>query len=218
VVGRWDETIEILDAEIARIEAGEPHYLELQHRQSRARIKLGRGDPEGALADAERAVEVGRSARDPQALLPTLAERSRILFRMGRTEEAVASIQEVLDSTDPQPAMDWAWWIVPAAIVLSDLGRADELLALGGSELPSRWIRAARLWAGGDLAGAADLFEEIGSKPDEAYARMKETERLLAAGQRAAAEPLLSRALELYRDMGATAFVRDAERLLAAPA
>jgi class 3 adenylate cyclase len=218
LVGRWDESLEILDAEIARMEADAPHYLEVQHRQSRARIRVGRGDPDGALADADRGVEVGRSAGDPQALLPTLAERARVLFVLGHLEKAVASIDEILGSIDPQPVMDWSWWIVPAAFILTEAGRAEEILALGGEDLPSRWIQAARLWASGDRAAAADRFEEIGSAPDEAYARVKEAERLIAAGRRAEAEPFLSRALELYRGMGATAFIREAEQLLAPPA
>jgi class 3 adenylate cyclase/tetratricopeptide (TPR) repeat protein len=218
LVGRWDESLEILDAEIARMEAGAPHYIEVQHRQTRARIRLGRGDPEGALADAERGVEVGRSAGDPQALLPTLAERGRVLFHMGRTEEAVGSVEEILGSVDPEPSMDWAWWIVPAAIVMSAVGRAEEILALGGQELPSRWIHAARLWAAGEVADAADLFHEIGSAGDEAHARVVEAQRLAGTGRRAEAEPFLSRALELYRGMGATAFIREAELLLAPPA
>lgn len=218
MVGRWDESLEILDAEIARMEAGEPHYLELQHRATRAKIRLGRGDPQGALADADRGVEVGRSARDPQALLPTLAERGRVLFQLGRTEEAVASIQEILDSMDPEPAMDWGWWIVAATIVFSHVGRADEIMDLGGQDLPSRWIQAARLWASGDLGGAAELFEEIGSAGDQAYACLEQAARLVAAGRPAEAEPFLSRALELYRTMGASAFIREAEQLLAPPA
>jgi tetratricopeptide (TPR) repeat protein len=218
LVGRWDESLAIVDAEIARMEAGAPHYLEAQHRPTRARIRQGRGDPGGALEDAERGVEAGRSAGDPQALLPTLAERARVLFLMGHTEEAVGTIEEILPSVDPVPIMDRAWWIVPAAIVLSEVGRGQEILALGGESLPSRWVQAVRLWAVGDLAGAADRFEKIGSAPDEAYARVREAERLVATGHRAEAEPFLSRALELYRAMGATAFIRDAERLLAPPA
>jgi class 3 adenylate cyclase/tetratricopeptide (TPR) repeat protein len=218
LVGRWDEALQIVDAELARMEAGAPHYLEVQHRQTRARIRLGRGDPDGALADADRGVEVGRNAQDAQALLPTLAERGRILFQIGRHEEAAASIDEILAMVDPEPVMDWAWWIVPAAVVLSGIGRAEEILALGGANLPSPWVMAARRWSAGDLSGAADLFDEIGSAGDEATARAKEAERLIAAGRRPEAEPFLSRALDLYRGMGATAFMRDAERLLAAPA
>ncbi|MDQ4107350.1 MAG: hypothetical protein M3138_00900, partial [Actinomycetota bacterium] len=218
LVGRWDESLQIVDAELARMEAGAPHYLEVQHRQIRARIRLGRDDPEGALADADRGVEVGRSAQDAQALLPNLAERGRILFLIGRQEEAADSIDEILATVDREPVMDWAWWIVPAAVVLSGVGRAEEILAIGGEELPSRWVHAARRWAAGDLAGAADVFEEISSAPDEAYARTKEAERLISSGHRTAAEPFLSRALELYRGMGTTSFIREAERLLAPPA
>ena len=218
LLGRWDESLEILDAEIARMEAGAPHYQELQLRQTRARIRLGRGDRPGALADIERGVELGRNARDPQALMPNLAERGRILLHVGRTEEGAASIQEILDSVNREAGLQWAWWIVPAAIVLSRVGRADEILALGGQELPCRWIEAARLWASGDLAGAADRFEEIGSAADEAFARAEEAERLISQGRRAEAEPFLSRALELNRGMGATAFIREAETLLAPPA
>jgi hypothetical protein len=58
----------------------------------------------------------------------------------------------------------------------------------------------------------------MGVRPDEAYARVREAERLIAAGRRAEAEPFLSRALELYRGMGASAFIREAEQLLAPPA
>ena len=50
----------------------------------------------GALGDAERALQVGRNARDPQALLPALAERGRVLLFAGRTQEAVTSIEEIL--------------------------------------------------------------------------------------------------------------------------
>lgn len=217
-VGRWDESLALSDAELARMEAGAPHYLEVQHRSTRARIRHGRGDTEGALRDIERGVEVGRGARDPQALFPSLAERGRIQLWLGRTDEAVASIEEILRATDPEPSMDRSWWIAAAAIVFGEVGRGDEILALGGEHLPSRWIRAARSWAAGDAGGAADVFAEIGSAPDEAYARLKQAERLLEAGSRNEAEPFLDRALELFRGMGATAFVQQAERLLAPPA
>jgi hypothetical protein len=215
LLGRWDESLAIVDAELARMEAGAPHYLEVQHRQTRARIRVGRGDATGALSDAERGVEVGRSAGDPQALLPTLAERGRVLMLIGRIDEAVGSIQEILESIDPTPAMDWAWWIVPATTVLAEVGREKEILALGGAELPSRWVQAARHWAAGDVARAADLFAEIGSAPDEAYARMRLAERLSAEGRDPETDRNLARAVDLYREMGASPYLREAEGLLA---
>ena len=216
-LGRWDESLAIIDAELTRMESA-PHYLEVQHRQMRARIRTGRGDAAGAVEDAERGVEAGRAAGDPQALLPTLAERGRAYLLIGDLDRAVASIDEILRMTDPLPTMSRAWWIVQAAMVLTDAGRGEEILALGGADLPSRWIAAAQAWASGDLVDAADRFAEIGSIPDEAYARQREAERLIVAGRRDEAEPHLSRALELYRGMGATAFILRAEQLLAPPA
>jgi thioredoxin-like negative regulator of GroEL len=79
-------------------------------------------------------------------------------------------------------------------------------------------VRAARLWASDDLPGAADLLREMGAAPDEARARMQLADQLIAAGRRPEAEPALSRALELLRMMGATAWIGEAERLLAQPA
>jgi hypothetical protein len=44
---------------------------------------------------------------------------------------------------------------------------------------------------------------------------MRLADHLIAAGRRPEAEPALSRALELCRMMGATAWISEAERLLA---
>jgi hypothetical protein len=79
-------------------------------------------------------------------------------------------------------------------------------------------MRTIPLWAMGDLPGAADRLQEVGSATDEAYARFREAERLVTAGRRAEAEPFLSRAVVLYRAMGAIASIREAELLLAPPA
>jgi class 3 adenylate cyclase/tetratricopeptide (TPR) repeat protein len=218
LAGGWDEALEIHDAEIARIEAGAPHYLETQHRQSRSRIRLGRGDVAGALEDTERAVQAGREAKDPQALLPCLAERARTLFVAGRQGEAEKLVEEIIELNGAEPSLDWAWWIMASSIVLSAGGRGEEVLALGGEDLPCAWVGAARRWASGDVAGAADRLREMGAGADEAYARLVEADRLVAGGRRAEAEPQLARALGLFRRMGATPLIRDAERLLAAPA
>jgi class 3 adenylate cyclase/tetratricopeptide (TPR) repeat protein len=212
--GRWDESLAILDPEIARMEAA-PHYLETQNRWTRARIRGGRGDVAGAFVDIDRAVELGRRAKDPQALYPCIAGRARLLVLDGRPDEAAAEIDEILRSIGPEPEIGWSYWIVEAAMALREVGRAEELLALGGEDVGSEWIPAARRLAGNDFAGAADIFERIGSVADEAFARTKEAEELIDAGRRDEAQPPLARALQLFRAMGAAAFLRDAERLLA---
>ena len=126
-------------------------------------------------------------------------------------------IDEIL-ATPEGPSLDRGWWIVHASLVLTARGRSDEVLAVAPPDLPTRWVDAARAWAQGDVAGAADTFARIGSAPDEAYAHLTAAERLLDEGRRHDAEPHLARALELYRAMGAATFLRRAEGLLATPA
>jgi class 3 adenylate cyclase/tetratricopeptide (TPR) repeat protein len=215
LTGGWDESIAIHDAEIARMEAGAHHYIETQHLHSRSRIRLGRGDLQGALDDTTRAVAAGREARDPQALLPCLAEHARTLFFSGRAVEAEGFVDEIVAISGGEPSLDWAWWILPATIVLTDAGRPHDILALGGEELPSGWVRASRAWASGDLVEAADELQRMGAGPDEGYSRLREAERLVAAGRRDEAQPSLDRALELFRGIGATPMILEAERLLA---
>ena len=122
-------------------------------------------------ADAERAVDAGREAGDPQALLPCLAERAQRLLAAGRGEEAEADVSEILDPNASRTV---------AGLVLVDRPRGIVVLTQQGRGTTSwRWearisrrtgCSAARLWASDDLAGAADLFQEMGAAPDEAYA------------------------------------------------
>ncbi|HEX5937684.1 MAG TPA: adenylate/guanylate cyclase domain-containing protein [Actinomycetota bacterium] len=215
-VGRWDEALEILDPEIVRIERA-PHYMEGQHRLIRARVREGRGDGAGAMVDADRAVDVGRTAGDPQALLPAMSERARVLLLLGRTDEAAAATDEILRFVDSTESLEDVWWVVQTTLVLSATGRADEALRRLSAR-GSRWASAARAWAAGELAAAADHFHEIGVVPDEAYALLRLAEQLIDEGRRAEADPYLARARELYSTMGATPYVARAEQLLATSA
>jgi hypothetical protein len=53
---------------------------------------------------------------------------------------------------------------------------------------------------------------------DEAEARLRAAEQLLAEGRRAAADEQLRLAIAFWRSVGATLFIREAEQLLAATA
>jgi thioredoxin-like negative regulator of GroEL len=102
--------------------------------------------------------------------------------------------------------------------VLTALGRGDDLLSATEAAPRTRWIEAARLYASGEFAGAAELYGQIGSAVDEADARLRAAEQLAEAGRREEAEAQLERALTFYRSVGATRYVREGEDLLAASA
>jgi tetratricopeptide (TPR) repeat protein len=83
---------------------------------------------------------------------------------------------------------------------------------------PTRWFQAAAAMAAGRFAEAADRFAEIGSLPDEAFARLRAAERLLAVGARTEGGAQLQRALAFFRQVGAGGYLSRAEALVAASA
>src|SRR5207302_6916850 len=94
-LGYWDEAGRAADAFITEC-ASSPHYLETLAREVRAKIRIGRGDLEGALDDSTRSLKLGRQIKDPQSLLPCLLQCSRCYALLGRIDEAHAFAAEAI--------------------------------------------------------------------------------------------------------------------------
>ena len=77
---------------------------------------------------------------------------------------------------------------------------------------------AAIAMGAGDLQDATAIYGEVGHRPAEAYARLRAAELLVGEGRRAEADAVLGQALAFWRSVGATAYVREGEALLAASA
>jgi class 3 adenylate cyclase/tetratricopeptide (TPR) repeat protein len=216
--GRWDEAVAGADDFIREVEAGASHYMETYCRYLRGAIRLARGDRTAALADAARASEVARRGKDPQVLHPALAFEARARAACGDRDGANAIADELLEVwaetgvRAQSEAVDGAW-------AFAALGRADELHeALDRARLQTPWHEAGRLVARGDLASAAEVYAQIGTVPDEAYARLRAAASLVAEGRRADADKQLRMALPVFAGLGATALTAEAESLLAASA
>jgi class 3 adenylate cyclase/tetratricopeptide (TPR) repeat protein len=207
--GRWDEAASKAAEFIAEVEEGSPHYQEGECRIARGKIRLARGEVEGALEDARRGADFARAAGDHQLLQPTLSLSAWVHALVGETAEASALTNEVLELGPfvSVYAADLAW-------AMRELGRGGEFLERALPELPegkepTLWRVAARAVASGELERAAEVFAEIGSAPDEAYAR------LVAAEERGTVGAELERALLFFRDVRATAYLQRGEALLA---
>jgi tetratricopeptide (TPR) repeat protein len=112
-----------------------------------------------------------------------------------------------------------SFWSPALAAVLTALGRSRDLEAVvENAAMPTRWLVGARAYAAAAFEEAADVYAEIGSLPDEAYARVRAAEALADAGRRAEADAQLQQALAFYRSVGAMAYIREAESLFAASA
>jgi DNA-binding SARP family transcriptional activator len=206
--GRWDQAIRIADLVAPDGEEGAQHYMECLCRLWRGRIRLARGQLAGAREDASRALALARESGDRLNLDPALAFQARVLLATDQAAEAGKLLDELLATLGggllkPELGVD-------LAIGLVELGRPVE--ALDGA-LPSRWLDAARAFAGGDPGRAARIYAEIGSRPDEATARLASARRLLPT-RPAEGRVELERAIAFFREAGATASLERAKELL----
>jgi class 3 adenylate cyclase/tetratricopeptide (TPR) repeat protein len=214
LTGRWAEAERLADAFLAET-AGSRHYLEVPARSIRAKMRLARSDLEEANADSARALKLAREAKDPQALLPTLAVRALVLLAQGRANEAAALVDELHGGSallQELALVEYAWCAV--ALDRREQFRADAARI----RLPSQWVDAATAIVDGDPGRAADVLAEMGARGEEARARLRAAEQLVADGRRAEADAQLQQALAFFREQGATAYARQAESLLAASA
>jgi DNA-binding SARP family transcriptional activator/class 3 adenylate cyclase len=218
--GRWDAALGDAEQIIAESKAGPAHPMENTCRLVRVWIRLASGELVGALEDATTSLEFAKETKDPQEQLPALASLAHTLLMAGRVEQAHARAGELLVVLTERGALptnpDWSGRL---AVVLHALGQGVELVNLvERSTAPTAWLQAAAAIATGDFEHAADLYTEIGSLPDEAFARLQAAKHLLANGRRGEGSAQLQRALAFYRQVRADTYLREAEALLAASA
>ena len=204
--GAWDEALALAEAEVVR----DPHYMQQVARSIRAYIRLGRGDLAGAVEDVEYALRDARAIRDPQALLPALVLAAEVASAKGDVSEARRLLGEL-----GQPERAAGTWVVSAALLYRELDRAPTWLLEDARSPTTPWRAAARAVVRGELHSAADILHETGARTLEAAVRLRAAEQELAGGCRAEAEAQLERALAFYREVGASAYLRRAEALLA---
>jgi len=216
IQGRWGEALEESIRFIDAAEAGSPHYMDSVCRIVRGAISLARGDTESALVDARRATELTRAVKDPQAVYPAIAFEARVELAAGNPKAANSLADELLAMWGDRGA---GFELVDSAWALAGLGRADELMAaVQRARAQTLWHEAARRIASGDAVGASEVYAEIGSVPDEAYARLRAADGFVRSGRRADGEAQLRLAMPVFAQLGASAWQAEAESLLAASA
>ena len=213
-LGNWHDFLPLADDYIRRCEAGEAGhtYMEGGIRGRRAKARLARGDVEGAVADVRKALERAREVKDPQQLFPSLARAARVLAEVGRIDAAAAFGEEVLASVQLASAHE----LVDLAFAAEAIGCIDALKSfVERKQVATKWNDVLAALLARDYAIAADRLHDIGDLYEEAAARLRAAERLIAEGRRAEADPQLERALSFFRSVGATRYVREGESLLA---
>ena len=216
--GRWDEAVEEADDVMAQSQQAGRHYMEVACRYARGEIRLARGDTSGALEDSAAYLELAEGIEDPQVLFPGHANAARMFVAAGRLPDARTHVDTLLADVAAEGIRDLAHeWVVDLAVAMTALGRSAEFVERAHTlATPTKWLDAAVLVAKGDDAAAAETLDEIGALPLAAEARLRAALALVEAGRRREAEELLGAALNFFRAVNATRYVREAETLLQA--
>jgi len=204
--GEWDDSFARAEKIIANLEQGVGIYSAGTSYGYRGLIRLARDDAEGANADAERALEQARQAGEPQALNPDLANAACIFTSVGNRERADETVTEALASMRPLRHLGFAAMeshsLAWAALTLGREAEVVELLER--DPLGSVWQRAALAVAARDFHAAAEIMAGGGFEPDPAFFRLQ-----------SGTEEDVRRALDFYRGVGATRYIREAQEQLA---
>jgi tetratricopeptide (TPR) repeat protein len=207
LAGAWDEALTLSE----RVIVGEAHYMQQVGFSVRADIRMARGDRRGAAEDVALVLQHARAIRDPQVLDPALVQAAHVAHRNGEGAAAHALIDEL-----GSPERAAGTWVVAAALLHHDLGREMGALVGRRDVAGTPWSQAALAVANGDLLGAADILKGTGARTLEAAARLRAAQAYASGGRRTEAAEQFALALAFYREVGASAYVLEAEALLAA--
>jgi DNA-binding SARP family transcriptional activator/tetratricopeptide (TPR) repeat protein len=203
--GEWDELLRRLDEfpEERTVMGGIPRSVSVL-------VELGRGDVRSAVEHANVLLALARETRDPQFVGPALAIAALTRFRSGREDEGRALVEELTAWPGLKSAIDLSWAAPALGIALHAAGRSlpEELAAR------SKWGRAVAAFADGEFEAAAAIYADIDAPPDEAYARLRAGEALLAERRTEEAREQLDLACGFFRRSGASAYLAEAEALL----
>ena len=208
--GHWDQAAAVADSVTTEDNSGATHYLECDCRIWRGRIRLARGQLDDARQDGQRALELARASNDRLNLDPALAFEAKILLVAGRSTEAGRLVDDLLEHLPGRPLKPELGVDLPICLV--GLGRPVGVL---DGVLSSRWLEAAQAFITGQPELAADLYAAIGSRPDEASARLEAARQHIAANRTVEAHTELAVAIAFYREVRANAHLTEAKQLLA---
>ena len=218
--GEWDRALAAGAGVVAT--AGEPAAVVHGADVSlvRGKIALAREGAEPALEHAEHALERARALDVPQSLLPALALDAHALVAAGRLDEAESAADELFTVwlAEGRGFSLASFWLADLSFALAALDREWSVRDVRTrTRTATRWLDAAEAAAERDWRRAARVFAAIGSRPDEALARLKAAEALLGAGRRAEAEAELTAAAAFAGPAAAAAWERAADELAAKP-
>jgi tetratricopeptide (TPR) repeat protein len=183
----------------------------------RAQMVAARGEGAVAMDCVRRAVDLSRATGEAQFIWGSLIEYAQIARRVGLPDESRAALAEVVaafaESETVGDAQDEHVNLIHELAAHGCYAEAREVLA---RMPPSRWTDVCSSVLEGDFEAAADNLDEMGEQSRQAELRLSAARGLASEGRLAEAEKQLEPARAFWQSVGATAYLRDADELVAA--
>ena len=212
-IGDWDGALAMAQSFADSPDSG---YQETGAHDVLARIMLARGD-EGAAQTAVRLAVEQAEGSDAQMRWPTLITFAHLARWSGSVDEGRTAIDELVDSiAETETVGDPQDWHVELVLELDTLDRGEDAAQVVARMPEGPWSRVCRAAAERDYAGAADLLASMGEQPLQARLRVLAARRLAAEGRLPDAEQQLNLARAFWESVGAVAYLREADEVLAA--
>ncbi|HKX48472.1 MAG TPA: adenylate/guanylate cyclase domain-containing protein [Gaiellaceae bacterium] len=214
-LGRWDEAVDLI-ASFADAPDGARYQL-VSVRSVQASVLAARDRPDEALEVIREVVTLARPSMDPQALWPSMVVLSRLARERGLRTEAESALDEVTSSiAASESAGDVQQWHVELVLLLVVAGCVEDATAIVGRLAAGVWRDACSAVLEERYAEAADILERIGEQPLQALLRLHVATTFVTEDRLIEAQAQLERACAFWRTVGATAYLRDVDQLLAA--
>jgi class 3 adenylate cyclase len=216
-LGHWDQCARAADEFLTESAALGPHYYDAYVRTARSLMRLAHGDVEAALEDQTELLISARQAKDPQILHPALGVSAYLLAAAGRTDEGQRILAELFAAGTAEMSNLFESF-TDCLLAAEILGRRDEVRQWLGTSRNSPWFAAARALADQEFVRAAESLDSMGAARSAALARLRAAQELVKTGRQVDVDNQLRHALNFFRSVGATRFIREGEALLAASA
>src|SRR6185436_13305071 len=195
--GNLDEAREYLERAVALASERGNKWYEGQSRRTLGRCYLAMGQNEAALETAERAQSLAQEIGDRQAVCESHLILAEAFLESGNEQESNASLQRVLELVTDSPA---------------DFHIAGEAQRLHGS---LEMVRSEAASAAQHFGRSVSIFDLLGDRYHSARAHY-ELGRAYTVTQPERAEEHLTRAVNIFRELGARLDIERAEEAITA--
>jgi hypothetical protein len=177
---------------------------------------VAQGDVAGAVADVERAVGLAMEGPSFQSVADPMAFRARLHAELGELDAARRAVHGLLEPWAKTGSSYLGLWVLELWYAAWRTGEEPRVAAVIEGVPPNAWLMVATSLLERDFDAAAAQLDDMGARSCAALVRLWASEWLVEEGRESEAALPLEASLAFWRSVGASAYTRRGEALLAA--